>query len=338
MIRYLTPVSSRAGLVGAVYVQIERDFGLVAEPFALHAAVPELLAAAWATLRETVIADGFLPRGAKEAMAMAVSRGDRCPYCADAHAIMLHATGDGAVERAIHRGRAEGIGDRQLAALLRWAAATNDPAAPIVATPPFTAREAPEAIGTVLCFKYVNRLATVLLGETPLPSRSRWLRRPILRTAGRQLAPRARRAHPPGESLRLLPDAEPAPHLRWAAPAPAITAAFARFEAAVERAAAPVLAPATRTRLLARLARWRGDVPPFGDDWLGEELAGLPPAQGAAARLALLAALAPHRAHEAEVAAFRAHWPGDEALLAVLAWGSFHAARTISEWLGVGSC
>ena len=46
MIRYLTPVRDRVahGLVAAVYRQIKRDFGMLAEPYTLHSPVPELLA------------------------------------------------------------------------------------------------------------------------------------------------------------------------------------------------------------------------------------------------------------------------------------------------------
>jgi AhpD family alkylhydroperoxidase len=338
VIRHLAPIprppaASGGGLAAAVFAQIEEDFGFVAEPFLVHAPVPELLAAAWSTLRETVLVPGRLRRPEKEAVAMAVSAADRCPYCVDAHGLMLHATGEGAAERAIHAGRPERIADRRLAALAGWAAATGDPGAAALDEPPFSAEEAPEAIGTALCFKYINRIATILLGTTPLPTASSWLRRPILRLVGRRLAPRARRPCPAGESLRFLPAAEPPAHLAWAAASPRIAQVFARFDAAVERAAAPVLSLETRTLAGRRLALWRGEAPPFGDAWLRDVAAGLPPAQRAAARLALLAAVAPYRVDDGEVAAFRAHRPDDASLLAALAWGSFHAARRVSEWL-----
>jgi len=49
----------------------------------------------------------------------------------------------------------------------------------------------------------------------------------------------------------------------------------------------------------------------------------------AAARLALLAALAPHQIDGDAVAAFRAGAPDDAALVAVLAWAAFAAARRV---------
>jgi hypothetical protein len=67
--------------------------------------------------------------------------------------------------------------------------------------------------------------------------------------------------------------------------------------------------------------------------WLEEPAAGLPPAEAAAARLAHLAALAPHRAGPAAIAELRRHHPGDAALLGVLAWASYRAAERIASWV-----
>ncbi len=52
-----------------------------------------------------------------------------------------------------------------------------------------------------------------------------------------------------------------------------------------------------------------------------------------AAWLALLAARAPYRIDQREVAAFRSHWPEDRALVGGLAWGAYQAAERVSEWL-----
>ncbi len=320
------------GRLAAVYEEIERDFGVRPRPILLHAPVPELLIASWTVLRETVVADGRLPRAAKELIAMAVSSGNRCRYCVDAHGLMLHALGAGAAERSLFAGHHERIEDPQLAALAAWGAATGSPGAAILARPPFSPAEAPEAIGTALCFHYINRMVTVLLGETPLPVRSRWLRRPLLARIGRRLARRLAAPRRPGSGLAPLPAADVPESLRWAAASPLIAAAFTRFAAAVDAAGAPFLAPPTQARLADRLARWRGEAAPLGAAWIEEVSGGLSPAQAAAARLALLAALAPERAR-VEVHAFRAHWPGDPPLVSVLAWGSFHAAARISEWL-----
>ena len=93
-IRYLQPVSPAAatGLVAEVYAQARREFGLL-PPIPLHSPVPRLLAGAWCVLRETLVA-GQVARPVKEALAAEISRLNRCPYCIDAHTLMLEAAGE----------------------------------------------------------------------------------------------------------------------------------------------------------------------------------------------------------------------------------------------------
>lgn len=344
MIRYLAPLpASPGGRVAEVYAQLRRDFGTLAEPITLHTAVPELLATAWATLRETVIADGRLPRRIKEAMALAISAANHCPYCIDAHGIVLHALGDGGVETALRRRpedrqALETLGDPRLAAFTAWAAASGAAAQAAALPAPFTPPEAPEALGTVLCFQYVNRMVTVLLDASPLPAAPLrravpGLGRPVLALAGRRFAGAARAAHPPGESLSLVSPAAPQDFHAWAAAAPPIQTAFAAFAAAAEGAAAAVLEPTTRRQLRRQMAGWQGEPARLGTAWLNDALAQVNAVQQPAARLALLAARAPERLGAVEITDFRRRWPADAALVAVLAWGSHEAARRIAAWL-----
>ena len=336
MSRY-TPAPARppSEATAPVYAQVRRDLGFAPQPLTLHAPLPELLAAAWATLRETVLVEHRLPRRIKEAMAVAVSEANRCPYCVDAHAIGLHAVGAKGTEAALRRGRREGL-DARTRALVAWAEASRTPESPLLADPPFTAGEQPEAVGTALCFHYINRMVTVLLGERLLPVRRAWLRSPLLYMAGWGLSGHGRRRHPPGEALRLVAAVPVPPHLAWAAGVPEIASAFAALWAAVEAAGARVLGEEARRYLRERLAAWQGEEPPPGSGWIEGPLAGLPAGEAAAGRLVLLGALAPHRVHEGEVAAFRRHWPGDAPLVGTLAWASYGAARRISEWLVPG--
>lgn len=340
MIRHLEPLTEPpTGQVAEVYRQIDEDFGVVAEPFTLHRPVPELLAAAWITFRETIVVTEFLDREVKETIGVAISRANRCPYCVDSHAAFLHALGEAATERAVSSGRRRRkllpgrSPDPALLVFAGWAETTRSASAADLPELPYTPEQAPEAIGAAACFHYINRMVTALLGGTPLPVASRLLRTPQLKLAARRFAAPARAFRQRGRSLALLPDAEPPEHLAWAAASPRIRGAFARLHAAVARAAEPLLEPATRERLGERLEAWRGEDPPPGTGWLDEAAAGLAPAQAAAARLALLAALAPWRVGESEVAAFRAHHPGDPALVSALAWGAYHAARRVSSWL-----
>ena len=72
-----TDPSTATGLVREVYRQVERDFGMLAPPIALHSPAPTVLAAAWAMLHESLLATGTTPRATKEAIATAVSAAQR---------------------------------------------------------------------------------------------------------------------------------------------------------------------------------------------------------------------------------------------------------------------
>jgi hypothetical protein len=77
--RYVTPVPTDAatGVVADVYEQIADEFG-ISKPAALLtlSPAPELLAATWSLLRESLLA-GDAPRGNKEIVAIGVSRRSR---------------------------------------------------------------------------------------------------------------------------------------------------------------------------------------------------------------------------------------------------------------------
>ena len=70
-IRYVKPVRPTAarGLVAQVYQQIESDYGFLAPPITLHSPSPEVMAASWLMMRETLLASGRADRVMKEAVA-----------------------------------------------------------------------------------------------------------------------------------------------------------------------------------------------------------------------------------------------------------------------------
>jgi AhpD family alkylhydroperoxidase len=93
--RYVSPVPTKraTGQVAGVYAQLAADFGLARMPlFMTLSPAPGVLAATWALLRESLLA-GHAPRTGKEVVATAVSLANRCPFCVDAHTVLLHATG-----------------------------------------------------------------------------------------------------------------------------------------------------------------------------------------------------------------------------------------------------
>ncbi len=87
----------------------------------LHASAPHMMAGVWSILRETLLA-GQADRAQKE-VAATVSKTNQCPFCVDAHTLMLHATSDHDAANAILRGDYDSIRDPQQRALARWAMA-----------------------------------------------------------------------------------------------------------------------------------------------------------------------------------------------------------------------
>ncbi|HEX2253545.1 MAG TPA: carboxymuconolactone decarboxylase family protein [Thermoanaerobaculia bacterium] len=336
MIRFITPVplEGAGGLVGEVYRRVRRDFGVLAEPFPLHSPLPELLAGSWCALRETLLA-GHLERPLKELVAAVVSRANRCPYCVEAHTTMLEAAGYRGAAWGVRLGRRR-LGAERFDAYARWAAATGDPDHPDLAEPPFPPEAGPEVRGTACCFHYVNRLATVFLGPGIVPLPGRWLRAGALAAVAGRLRPRVQPGLPAGESLDLLPEAAAPPESWWAEASPPVAGALGRWFAATAEAGREALSEAARRRVKERVALWRGEPLPFGSSWVEEALDGLVAEDRPGARLALLAALAPHRVGHPEIAAFRCLHPGDRHLLGAAAWGAAQATLRVSSWLAPG--
>ena len=335
-IRYVQAVAPNAteGLVARVYPQIKKEFGALVEPFTLHSPSPELLAGAWSACRESLLV-GNVRRDVKEAVAATVSRINQCPYCVDAHTIMLNATSARNSADAIIHQQDDQIRDQAVRSIVKWAAATRSPGAKILLSPPFSQKDAPEIIGTAVFFHYVNRMASVLLSETPLPSNHPLLKGFFKRMAGLFFSRAIHRSKPLGASLELLPESELPSDLVWAKRSPNIAGAFARFAAVIDRAGRDVIPKDVRDCVVKHVQAWDGRDPGLGRQWVEEAISGLDEKSKDIGRLVLLTALAPYQVDEGVVNAFTTHFVKDEKLLGALAWGSFTAAKKIGTWLHV---
>lgn len=336
MIKYIHPVKTglAQGLVAEIYAQIKRDFGRVVEPFVLHSPLPELLAGAWMACRETELT-GIVPRSTKEAVAAAVSTINRCQYCVDAHTIMLDAIGEHIIASSINRSRYSQIADAKVRSIILWALGTNTPQTEVPTLFLSNPQEAPEIIGTAVFYHYINRMATVLLGETPLPSNSPWLKSSLRRIAGSMFARSAHRLVTPGESLKFLPPAELPADLYWAEANPVIAKAFARFSAVVDEVGERNIPLEVRKHVAAFINKWQGEPVGPGKNWIEYETRGFDEAAKSSAQLILLTSVAPWQIGEYDVLGFRKHFPDERLLLSTLVWGSFLAARKIGTWIRI---
>jgi AhpD family alkylhydroperoxidase len=333
-IRYFQslPRASAESLSGKVLAQVRKEFGAEVEPFTLHLPVPELLAGVWMACRETLLA-GSGRRDAREVVAASVSALNRCPFCVDAHSIMLLESSGNDYSDLMTSRKTELIDDLFLRETAAWASATRTPGSPLLQKPPFSPEEAPAFIGTAVLFHYINRMVTILLGPSPLPFTSGLPKKVSMQMAAWFFSNAIHRPKEPGASLDLLAEAPLPNELSWAKPSKPIAGAFARFAQAVERSGELALSPDVRSAVGKAVANWNGSDPGMDNGWCEEVISPLGVTDKSAGRLALLAALAPYRVDESTVHAFSASLPGDASLLSALAWSSFTAAKKIGSWI-----
>ncbi|WP_428962031.1 carboxymuconolactone decarboxylase family protein [Micromonospora fluostatini] len=325
-IRHVSPVRrGRAdGLVARVYGQMETDFGVLAPPVALHAQAPEVLAAAWMLLRETLIVPGAAPRAAKESVATAVSLGNVCPYCATIHNNALGLLGPAGPDAA-DRGAG---GEEELERFVGWAMPA-DGGTPSAA--PFPAAQGPELVGTAVLLHYLNRVVNVFLRDVPLPPGVPEFMLPVvLRVLGGAMVGAARDPHPPGRSLDLLPDAPLPPDLPWAVGNPTVAQAFGRACAVIEAAGQRSVPEPVRDLVLVNLVGWRGGPRGISRTWVEELVSGLSEQHRPAGRLALLVAFASYQVDAGVIQACRSTGADDRGLVELCSWAAMAAAR----WLG----
>jgi AhpD family alkylhydroperoxidase len=308
-IRHVTP--SRPGTadttVARVYRQMEQEFGVLAPPVALHSPAPDVLAACWVMLRETLLVTRAAPRAAKEAVAAEVSAANRCPYCVTMHT---------AAVRTLTRKDDGGRPRRE----------------------PLPAAYRPEFAAVALVFEYINRMVNVFLGEAPMPPQAPAAALGVVtRVLGRVVKAASRRVGDPDASLDLLSDAPLPPDLDWAAAEPGIATALARATAVIDRAAidsdaidrngAPAVPPSVRDVVESELDAWDGRPKGPSRLWAGAAVSGLPEEDRPAGRLALLTAVASYQVDETVVAEYRAGHRSDRELIELTSWAALTAAR-----------
>ncbi|MBE1502097.1 AhpD family alkylhydroperoxidase [Amycolatopsis lexingtonensis] len=323
-VKYVEVVRPRRarGLVKAVYRQVERDFGMLAPPMALHSASPEALAAAWLVLRESLVAGGSASRADKEVVAAAVSAANDCPYCVEVHGMALGSLGDPAAAAAIETGDVGAIPDRDTRALAAWARGEGALPADV------PAGTAAEFTGVAVAFHYLNRVVSVFLGPSPLPEnvppQARAKAKAVL---GFLLKP----GEPPaaGRALELLPAAA-GDGPDWAVPGDTLSDAFARAAAAVEAAGERSVPGRVRDLVRREVKAWDGKPPGLSRAWVEPVLAELPAEERAAGRLALLTAKAAYQVGADDVAALGA---ADRGLVELVSWAAFTAAVAAGERL-----
>jgi AhpD family alkylhydroperoxidase len=340
-VRHISPVRRGGGdeRVPAIYREMERSFGVISPPVALHSPAPDTLAATWMLLAEILLVDGVVRRNVKEAVATAVSVGNECPYCVTVHGTMMRNLGDDADATALSDDRITDIADPEIRAVSAWVRANANPASAAGgdARPPFPAEQTPEILGVALVFHYFNRMVNVFLPGAPLPPLAPAAILPVvlpvlgrfLRSAYRDNAPVS------GSTLRLLPEAPLPADLAWATGDATISDALSRAGAAYERAGRRAVPTAVRDLVRSELAAWDGRPKGMSRAWVEHAIRELPAADQPAGRLALLIAFASYQVDEAALDAARTTTRDDATLVELASWVSFTASVRAAGWMAV---
>jgi AhpD family alkylhydroperoxidase len=333
-IRHIKPIryDAATGLTAQVYDQLQADF-MPAPLVVLHSPVPEVMAGVWSMLRETLMA-GSVNRSCKEAVAATVSKANECPFCVDAHTVMLRAISDHDVANAILQEDHERIRDPQMRALVQWMWANRGSKPDVVLPLPFSQSEAPEIIGTAVTFQYMNRMANIFLGDTLLPVQlpsalTKLTYDFYAATEGKRIVRRLTS----GESLEFLPQAQLPDDLSWAAENSSVASAFAGIASVIEQSGRRVLPESVRLLVDERVQVWNGETMGMSRRWVEDAIAGMDTGHQAAARLALLTAFASYQVDAGVIESFRLQYPEDAQLIAATAWASFTAARRAGKWM-----
>ncbi|MFG1869316.1 carboxymuconolactone decarboxylase family protein [Micromonospora arborensis] len=318
--RFFTPAkaSTATGLTAEVYRQLSDDFLGPLPTFQVLSAVPEVLAATWALMREALLA-GDTSRVDRELVAATVSRANRCQFCVDSHVMLLHALGEPKLAEVVARGGTPT--EPRYAELVAWAQASRSPAAADWASP-----YRPEVTGTLLAFHFINRIVSALLDPDLLPGGLQ--RSPLVRSVGGRLyAKTAREPKEPGRSLSLLPAGETAP-LGWAGDSPVGVAYASLRDAATQ--GGELLGDVARETITATVSWEDGRFPARPADWAVDLVRDVPGRDRVGTRIALLAAFAPGAVSVGDVALWRLSHPADADLVRLVAYGAITATDHVA--------
>ncbi|MEU4563215.1 carboxymuconolactone decarboxylase family protein [Actinoplanes sp. NPDC023936] len=348
--RFFAPPPARAatGRAAQVYQQMRDDFPGPAPTFHALSVAPDVMAATWALMRESLLAnrdgrssDGRSSDGPssdsratphragdgasrvdREVVAAAVSRANDCRFCADAHVTLLHGLGEHDLAETIARGGSPP--QPAQAELAGWARASRHPRAT-----GWTSRYNPQLTGTLLAFHFINRVVSALLAPDLLPGGLQ--RSSTARAAGGRLLARSLRTSiVAGRSLPLL-DVANGPPPAWAGNDP-VGAAWVALRDATARGG-DLLGDLARHTVTATV-RWEdGGHPADPVAWAGDLVRDLPAKERVGARIALLAAFAPEAITAGDIGLWRLTHRSDADLVRLVAYGAITATEHVAQAL-----
>lgn len=314
-VRFINPPkpSKSTGPSAAIYKQMRRDF-MVASPFVLHGSVPDLLAAAWTMVRETLFC-GEASRGEKEIVAWAISDANQCPFCVGAHHAAV---------------RASGATD---AALEAWARSTNT--SNVMPLP--VSENAVEFYGTAIAFHYLNRMVCVFLPDKmmPMPDMMDGMTNRMASIMMGGMIKKGQQ-NQPGDSAAIRPDYDDslAWSPTWAEAQPHIRDGLRAWSGLIEGAAMQHLDATLLAQLGEAIDGWHGNTVQSKVNVEAKiDAAVQSTSNPTAAQLALSTAMRPWEVNAEMVQAAQAGGLSDDEVLVLVSWAAQRAARRVGAWI-----
>lgn len=306
--------------------------GDVVEPISLHAILPDLLKGIWGILRETVIIEDHVSRKVKEAVGAAVSASNECPYCVDAHTIMIIGLKDKLVADAIVKKNLDLIEDDEVRKIVNWSFNTRNFKSMVINNPPFDAKAAPEIIGTAVFFHYLNRLVTIFLGPTILPLNIHFFKGMMKSMAAKMFSGVLNAEKKAGEQKGSYANIK---GLYWTAENPRVQYVFTYFFHVVSELAKEHIPEEVQGFIKDQIMDWDGSDMENTKD-LDAVVSVVSKKNQPLARMLYLTAFSPHRIQDYHFKEFHMFYNGrDEQILSSLSWASLLTAIRIGDRLGV---
>ena len=332
-IKYIKYISLKKAnpRIKAIYKQIKRDFGILAEPFTLHSAIPDLLATVWAVTREICLINKNVPRPYIETISTAISYNNSCKYCIDAHTIMLLTLKNKSVSEAIKTGNLEQIKDTKLQQICRWVLANNDFNTNIIKCPPFTLDEAPEIVGTAFVFNYINRVVEIFLKKSPV-SEKQFGKSLLLKIATFIFSKSVKTKKKAGESLQFInQEVTDDPDFKWAKPNKIILKTLSALKATCNIEVDKYISSQTKQKIIEIAKTNNRDNVQLSSNWTNRFKKDFSKEEFSLAKLMLLTMFAPYQITEKNISDLQTNNISDEAILAVTSFASLTIAINISN-------
>ena len=321
--------------IKAINIQVQRDFGLLG-PITLSTPSTRVHALRWAMVRDSFIVETEVSRVTKEIVASAVAKLNKCPYCADAHNTSIVSAGDDLTAQSIDDNTWESLENEKTKQIINWSLNTRNPDANIIKNPPFSMEEAPEIIGTALVFHSTNRLASIFLENSPLPSFvvGKFMKKMVLSVASKTFFKTiVEKKAKLGEAEQFLSDIKIKEIPKWAKHIPSFANALAGKEVILQDISNEHIPENVAKLFEEYLSSWRGEEMPMRRGWLNDVLPSLEGDELIIAKLIFLSAFSPYMITQKDINAYRKINSEDKALIEVCFWSIEKLTLRISSWL-----